>query len=186
MPAMDRRTFLTATAAALLLPMPAWAAKAPKLKLRVRATVEHRRKKVHRKKVKLRFVLYTSPLDRNPSWEQIKTVDILDGKLEVELGKGLGTVDDNPFQEMAYLGIFVLDMGPEVQDLKLSPKLKIDWHGNGTAPCLEQNESLAQGDIELGGSCTMAGEGAVAFYIHELQRVPTDAEWAAELAEKAK
>mgnify|MGYP007046920947 CR=1 FL=1 len=183
---MDRRRFLLASAALTLAPLPALAGRVPKLQLKLTATVEHRRQRVDRKKVKLRFTLYTSQLDRNPSWEEIQTVDIRDGKLETVLGKGLGTVDEDLFAEDAYLGLFVLDMGPDVQDVKLSPRLKLDWHGSGSAPCLEQNESLAQGDIELGGSCTMAGEGALAFYVTQLQRVPTDAEWAAELADKAK
>jgi hypothetical protein len=183
---MDRRRFLLASAALALVPVPALAGRVPKLELLLSATVEHRRKRVHRKKVKLRFTLYTSQLDRNPSWEEIQTVNIQDGKLETTLGKGLGTVDENLFAENAYLGIFVLEMGPEVQDVKLSPRLKIDWHGDGSAPCLEQNESLAQGDMELGGSCNMAGEGALVFYVTRLQRVPTDAEWAAEVEAKGK
>ncbi len=158
--------------------------KTPKLSIEVVANVTHRRKPVERKRVVLRFVIYTSMMDRNPTWEDTQTLNIVEGRLETTLSKGLGTIEDNGFPEKIFLGIFVKEMGPEVVDVRLSPLVELDWVGSGTAPCLEQNESLAQGDLDLGGSCTMTGEGAVAFYVTTLQRVPTEAEWAAELEAK--
>ena len=181
---MRRREVMLGLVALAAAPGVAWAKdKSPKLKLRVKARVEHRRQPVTRKKVQVRFALYTTLMDRNPLWDEIKSVNIEDGLMETEIGRGLGTVDENPFGDEAYLGVFVLDMGPAVKDVKLSPRVTLDWTGSGTAPCLLQDEALA-GGLDSGGSCTVAGEGAVAFYITELQRVPTDAEWAAELAEK--
>lgn len=183
---MKRRELMIGLAALSLVPGVAWARekKAPALRIRIKANVEHRRQPVNRKKVKVRFALYTTLMDRTPLWDEIRTVNIDDGVLEVEIGRGLGTVDENPFGDEAYLGIFVLDMGPAVADVKLSPRLTVDWTGTGTAPCLLQDESLA-GGLDSGGSCTVAGEGAVAFYITELQRVPTNAEWEAEKAADA-
>lgn len=183
---MNRRELMVGLTALGLVPSVAWAKdKSAKLSLRIKARVEHRRQPVNRKKVQVRFALYTTLMDRNPLWDEIKTVNIEDGLFETEIGRGLGTIDENPFGDECYLGVFVLDMGPAVQDVKLSPRVTLDWTGSGTAPCLLQDEALA-GGLDSGGSCTVAGEGAVAFYITEFQRVPTEAEWAAELAEKAK
>jgi len=162
----------------MLVPTTGWARdKSPKLEIRVVGNVTHRREPVTRKGVVLRFVLYTSLMDRNPTWEETKKVNLDEGHFETTLSKDLGTWASNAFPEKMFLGIFVKEMGPDVSDLKMSPKVELDWKGSGTAPCLEQNESLAQGDLDLGGSCTMTGEGAVAFYITTLQRSPTVAEW---------
>ena len=182
---MRRRELMIGMAAIALAPRAALARdRSPKLEIRVVARVEHRREPVDRKGVVLRFVLYGSLMDRNPTWEETKTVKITDGHLETTLSRDLGTVEGNGFGETMVLGIFVKEMGPAVTDVKLSPRVELDWRGSGTAPCLEQNESLAQGDLDLGGSCTMTGEGAVAFYITTLQRVPTEAQWQEEKAAK--
>lgn len=184
---MNRREVILGVAAIGLLPSTAWARdKSPKLEIRVVGDVTHRRDPVDRKGVVMRFVLYTSLMDRNPTWEETQSLKLSEGRFETTLSKGLGTVDSNPFGEKMFLGIFVKEMGPEVADVKMSPRVELAWDGSGTAPCLEQNESLAQGDLDLGGSCTVTGEGAVAIHITTLQRVPTEAEWAAELASKEK
>ena len=164
----------------LLLPGLARAGRRPpKTSLRFSARVTHRRKKVHRKKVKLRFALYHKNMARDPVWDEHHTVDIEEGAMSVELGRrgSLGTALEDPFPEKLYLGVFIMEMGPEVSDLRLAPKLRLDWAGTGSTACLENEESLNDGGLDEGGVCTIAGEGAVNMFVTELQRIPASGTW---------
>ena len=97
----------------------------------------------------------------------------------MELGKGsMGTPLEDPFPEKLYLGVFVLDMGPEVQEVRMTPKLRLEWADTGTADCLQNEESLNDGGLDEGGVCTLAGEGKVNMYVTDLQRVPAAGTWA--------
>ena len=93
---MNRREVMLGTLAIGLWPSTALARdKTPKLSIEVVANVTHRRKPVERKRVVLRFVIYTSMMDRNPTWEDTQTLNIVEGRLETTLSKGLGTIEDN-------------------------------------------------------------------------------------------
>ena len=180
---MQRRTLLAALTATLLMPAANAVAgsRPPKTVLRFGARVTHRRLDVTRKKVKLRFALYHENMARDPIWDEVHSVNIEEGRFSVELGKGsMGTALEDPFPEKLYLGVFVLEMGPEVSDLRLTPKLRLEWATSGTAACIENQESLNDGGLDEGGVCTLAGDGKVAMYVTELQRVPAAGTWVAD------
>lgn len=177
---MKRRTMLLGGAALALAPGLAFAGKRPpKTKLHVGGRITHRKKDVDRKKVKFRFAIYRKNMDKDPIWDEFHTLDVTDGRFEVELGKGgsLGTAVEETLPEKLYLGVFILSMGPDVTDLRMAPKLRVDWAGSGTSPCIENEETLNEGGLDEGGICTTTGEGAVAMYINTLQRVPAKGEW---------
>ena len=91
---MERRTMLLGGAALALVPGLAFAGKRPpKTRLHLGGRITHRKKEVDRKKVKFRFAIYRKNMDKDPIWDELHTLDVVDGRFEVELGKGgsLGT-----------------------------------------------------------------------------------------------
>lgn len=166
-------------AALCLVPATALGERVPKTSIELEGRLSHRRKDVHRKKVKLRFALYRKNMDKDPIWDEFHTVNVEEGRFTVSLGKGgsLGDAMEDPFPEKLYLGVFILEMGPDVADLRLAPKIRLDWAGTGSAGCLENEETLNEGGLDEGGVCTATGEGAVAMYINVLQRTPAPGSW---------
>ena len=78
---MERRTMLLGGAALALVPGLAFAGKRPpKTRLHLGGRITHRKKEVDRKKVKFRFAIYRKNMDKDPIWDELHTLDVVDGR----------------------------------------------------------------------------------------------------------
>lgn len=173
---MKRRDLLIAAGAALLLaPLPALAKKEedPKLLLDIGGTLSHRGQSVTRDKVELRVAFFDSAMGRKVIWEQKVKVACEEGVFAATLGK-LGTVAAPALPPSAHLEVWVMDAGPHVSEVRLTPRVALDWAGTGSAECLEEREGTGVYALDAGGSCTLAGDGALQLEITTLQRREKD------------
>jgi hypothetical protein len=173
---MQRRHFLAGTSALLLLPSTALARtpRPPKIVVELGGRLLHRNQAVDRDGVEMRFVLFESGMSRTPLWEETQKVKVQDGAWATTLGKRttMGTPEDNAFPETPYLEVWLMKCGPEINELRLGPRLRINWSDTGSSACLDPGEGL-----DAGGVCGMNGDGAVTLEITALQRIPKAADW---------
>lgn len=171
---LRRRDLLAAASATFLLaPLPAFAKKEedPKLLLELGGTLSHRGQAVTRDKVRLRVAFFDDGMGRKVIWEQFPKVDCVDGVFSVTLNK-LGTQAAPALPETAHMELWVMEAGPHVSEVRLTPRLAVDWAGSGSAECLEVREGESELDaLDAGGSCTFIGDGALRVEITTLQRV---------------
>ena len=171
---LRRRDLLAAVSATFLLaPLPAWAKKDadPKLLLTLGGTLSHRGQVVNRDKARLRVAFFDDAMGRKVIWEQFPKVDCVEGVFSVTLNK-LGTQSAPALPDAVHMELWVMDAGPHVRDVRLTPRLGVDFGGTGSAECLDVREVLSELDaLDAGGSCTFLGEGALRADITTLQRV---------------
>ena len=171
---LRRRDLLAAAGAAILLaPLPALAKKEedPKLLLELGGTLSHRGQVVTRDKVKLRVAFFDDGMGRKVIWEQFPKVDCVEGVFSITLKK-LGTASAPALPDTAHMELWVMDAGPHVSEVRLTPRLGVDWAGSGSAECLEVRAGETALDaLDAGGVCTFVGDGALRVDITTLQRV---------------
>lgn len=173
---MKRRELLIGAGAALLLaPGIAWAKKEkdPKLLLDIGGTLSHRGQAVSRDKVALRIAVFDSGMGRKVIWEQTIKVGCEEGAFSATLAK-LGTVAEPALPDSAHLEVWVMDAGPHVSEVRLTPRIALDWAGSGSAECLEVRETSGVYALDAGGSCTLSGQGAILVELTTLQRRQKD------------
>ncbi|MFT5582791.1 MAG: hypothetical protein ACI9VR_000367 [Cognaticolwellia sp.] len=171
---LRRRDLLAAAGATLLLaPVPALAKKEedPKLLLELGGTLSHRGQVVTRDKVHLRVAFFDDGMGRKVIWEQFPKVDCVKGVFSVTLKK-LGTQSAPALPDTAHMELWVMDAGPHVRGVRLTPRLGVDFGGTGSADCLDVREAESELDaLDAGGSCTFIGDGALRVDITTLQLV---------------
>ncbi|MCB9793450.1 MAG: hypothetical protein H6741_12075 [Alphaproteobacteria bacterium] len=172
---MHRRRFLVATAALALSPRLALAKRPPKILLHLQGTLSWRDQPVYSNAVALRFALFDTAMARNPLWAEEVELKLKDGLVDLELGKrAFGDMENEVLPETVHLQVQVLSISGEAMDAKLSPRLEIDWRGEGRADCLDQVENISS-DPESG--CVVVGAGNLRFVLSALDREPKPGTW---------
>lgn len=174
---MRRRELLAAAGATLLLaPLPALAKKdqGAKLMLELGGTLSHRGQVVTRDKVQLRVAFFDDGMGRKVIWEQFPKVDCVEGVFSTTLKK-LGTESEPALPATVHMELWVMEAGPHVSEVRLTPRLGVDFGGTGSAECLDVREGQSELDaLDAGGSCTFIGESGLRVDITTLQRVLKD------------
>lgn len=174
---LRRRDLLAAAGATLLLaPLPALAKKEEGLPLLLElgGTLTHRGQAVTRKKVQLRVAFFDDGMGRKVIWEQFPKVNCVDGVFSTTLNK-LGYEAASLLPDTAHMELWVMDAGPHVSEVRLTPRIAVDWGTSGSASCLEVREGETELDaLDAGGVCSVVGDGALRVDITTLQRVLKD------------